>query len=538
MKVNSRAIYWLSIWSILVFSPKSIQGKDPYPVDKNLDVRHYTFHLNLNDSTDIITGRTELTVQLLNGTKSFEIDLVGQKPDGTGMSVTSVGPKELVEAFTHQNDRIRIILKTTSTRPITLYVDYSGKPGDGLIIGKSKFGDRTFFGDNWPDRGHHWLACVDHPSDKATISFSVTAPVHYQIVATGSLKEESFISKNQKLTRYEETAPVPIKVVTMGAAQFAVKHTGPVQGIPTSIWVYPQNKEAGFSDFEPEGKVIRFFIDQVGPYSFSKLAHVQSKTRWGGLENAGTIFYFENSVTGKKTIENLIAHETAHQWFGNSVTENDWHHVWLSEGFATYFTHLYNEWTYGNERRRSGMERDRANILKHELLPKSPVVDTTIQDIGKVLSIITYQKASFVLHMLRKEIGDQAFFTGIRNYYAAYQNKNALTTDFQRMMEASSGKNLTGFFQQWIFSPGAPKLEATWEYRSKDQTIRIRVRQSGSTLFTFPLEIGLGDGIIEKLEISQKEQIFTLKASKMPSKVVLDPGVNLLFSGEIEGGKL
>ncbi|MEY3405694.1 MAG: hypothetical protein RL161_1124, partial [Bacteroidota bacterium] len=89
MKVNSRAIYWLSIWSILVFSPMSIQGKDPYPVDKNLDVLHYTFHLNLNDSTDIITGRTELTVQLLNGTKSFEIDLVGQKPDGTGMSVTS-----------------------------------------------------------------------------------------------------------------------------------------------------------------------------------------------------------------------------------------------------------------------------------------------------------------------------------------------------------------------------------------------------------------------------------------------------------------
>ena len=279
-------------------------------------------------------------------------------------------------------------------------------------------------------------------------------------------------------------------------------------------------------------------MDQVGPYSFSKLAHVQSKTRWGGLENAGTIFYFENSVTGKKTIENLIAHETAHQWFGNSVTESDWHHVWLSEGFATYFTHLYNEWIYGNEKRRSGMDRDRTNIMKHELLPKSPVVDTTIQDIGKVLSIITYQKASFVLHMLRKEIGDQAFFTGIRNYYAAYQNKNALTIHFQNMMESSSGKDLDWFFRQWIFSPGAPKLQATWLYQPADQTLKIRVRQTGPEAFQFPLEIGLGDGVTETLQISQKDQIFTIKAAKNPTKVVLDPGVNLLFSGEIEGGKL
>lgn len=539
MKIFSTATYRTLFLTAMVISPFLSQGKDPYPVNKNIDVVHYTFHLELNDSTDVISGKTEIILALKNNIKSFEIDLVGKKSDGTGMTVKSVGPSSIVDSFEQlANDRIKINLKSSEQRTIQIMVEYFGKPGDGLIIGKNKFGDRTFFGDNWPDRGHHWLACVDHPSDKATVTFSITAPQHYQIVATGALREESMIEKGRKTTRWEETAPVPVKVMTMGAARFAIKHTGPVQGIPTSVWVYPQNRDAGFSDFEPETRIIRFFMDQVGPYSFSKLAHVQSKTRWGGLENAGNIFYFENSVTGKGQIENLIAHETAHQWFGNSVTENDWHHVWLSEGFATYFTHLYNEWIYGVEKRKTGMERDRTNILKHELLPKSPVVDTTIRDIGKVLSTITYQKASFVLHMLRKEVGDKAFFSGVRNYYSTFQNRNAMTDDFRKAIETASGKSLDWFFNQWIFKPGAPEVQVTWEYKPAEQAVKLKVRQNGPTLFRFRLEAAIGNAGTESLEISQQEQIFTIKTPAKPAGITLDSGINLLYSGKIAEGKL
>lgn len=539
MKNFKDATFHFLITCACVFSSFDSTGKDPYPVNKNLDVLHYTFHLELKDSTDIIFGKTEMLIALKNNITSFEIDLTGTKSDGTGMRVTSVGPKDLVERFQHlSNDKLKVILRKSSSEPISLTVEYQGIPADGLIIGKNKFGDRTFFGDNWPDRGHHWLACVDHPSDKATVTFSITAPIHYQVVATGALKEESVISHSKKLTRYEEDAPVPVKVMTMGAARFAVKHTGPVQGIPTSIWVYPQNKEAGFSDFSPENRVIKFFMDQIGPFSFSKLAHVQSKTRWGGLENAGNIFYFENSVNGKGQIESLIAHETAHQWFGNSVTENDWHHVWLSEGFATYFTHVYNEWIYGADKRKSSMAKDRTNILKHYLLPKSPVVDTTIQEIGKVLSIITYQKASFVLHMLRKEVGDQAFFSGVRNYYAEFRNGNAMTANFQKAIEVSSGKSLDWFFDQWIYRPGAPDLTLTWEYKPGEQALKIKVRQSGPLTYRFRLDLGINEESAESLEISQQEQIFTIKSAQKPTKITLDPGVNLLFSGKIAEGKL
>lgn len=513
-------------------------SKDPYPVNKNLDIQHYVFNLEVNDANDVLIGKSEITFRLSGNTPYFEIDLTGKKPDGTGMQVDFIGPETIVERYEHNGDKIRIYLRSKSDEARTIEVSYHGIPDDGFIIGRSKFGDRTFFGDNWPDRGHHWLAGVDHPSDKATVEFAITAPQHYSAVATGMLLEESIQPDKKKLTRWKETAPVAMKVMTAGIAEFAVLHTGVEQGVPTSIWVYPQNKAEGFADFQPEKKIIQYFMKSIGPFSFAKLAHVQSKTRWGGLENAGNIFYFENAVTGKGTIENLIAHETAHQWFGNAVTESDWHHVWLSEGFATYFTHLYNEGTYGQTARQKAMAADREKIMSHPLLVERPVVDTTLLDINQVLSIITYQKASFVLHMLRKEIGDDAFWSGIRSYYAAYQNRNALTADFRKYMENASGQDLGWFFKQWIFAPGAPELDVTWKYNKKSGAVDLRVRQNGSQIYTFNLNLGMGREGNKTLRITKKDEVFSIKMAESPVLVTLDPETDLLFKGKIASGRL
>ena len=532
---SARSILLLAAATVLFFPT---WGKDPYPVNRNLDILHYAFHLEVNDTTDMLAGRSEITFSLTGPQRSFEIDLAGLNKEGLGMQVESVGPESVVSAFEHRGDRIRINLTDAATGKQTLTIRYRGIPADGFVISKNKFGDRTFFGDNWPDRGHHWLACVDHPSDKATVEFHVTAPDHYQVVGTGALAEASNLPGGRKVTVWKETAPVAVKVMTIGVSRFAVKYDQPSGGVQNSVWVFPQNREAGFSDFSPSLRILEFFTATIGTFSFSKLAHVQSKTRWGGLENAGNIFYFENSVTGKGTIEDLIAHESAHQWFGNSATESDWHHVWLSEGFATYFTHYYNEKVNGEAKRRSGMERDRNGLLKSDLLPQRPVVDTTITEIGEVLSIITYQKASFVLHMLRREVGDEAFMTGVRNYYGSHRNGNALTTDFLRFMEQASGKDLSGFSKQWLFQPGAPEIQATWQFYPKSGEVAVRIRQTGPRLFSFPLEIGIDEGRIEAVTITGKEATFRFKTTKKPEKMILDPNVNLLYRGKIEAGKL
>ena len=406
-----------------------------------------------------------------------------------------------------------------------------------MIIGKNKFGDRGFFGDNWPDRGHHWLPVVDHPSDKAAVDFIMIAPQHYSVVANGIKIEESPLDFKRKLTHWHEEVPIPVKVMVTGVARFAVQYVGKVNDISIESWVYPQNRLEGFYDYAVAVKVLDYFNNHIGPYPYKKLANVQSKTRWGGLENANTIFYFENSVTGKAERESLIAHEEAHQWFGNSATENDWHHVWLSEGFATYFTHLYLENTYGHDRLVSEQNTDREQVLKYYLKNAAPVIDTTIVDIGKVLSINTYQKGGWVLHMLRHEVGDINFWKGIRQYYATYRNSNALTADLQRIMEEVSGRDLSVFFKQWLYQAGHPKISTTWHYESKDKSIVFEVTQSQRELFQFPLEIGLigkdGGKELRTIQVSAKSQKIVIPSASIPVNVVLDPETWLLFEGSI-----
>ena len=407
-------------------------------------------------------------------------------------------------------------------------------PADGLVIGRNRHGDRTFFGDNWPDRAHHWLPCVDHPSDKATVEFIVTAPAHYQVVANGRQVEETNLGEERKRTHWSEAVPIPTKVMVIGVAPFAVQYLGEVEDIPLSSWVFPQDRDAGFYDYAQAGQVLQWFIDHIGPYPYEKLANVQSKTRYGGMENAGNIFYAENTVSGNRDQEALIAHEIAHQWFGNSASEANWHHVWLSEGFATYCTDLYFEGRYGRERLRERMQSERKTALRYGPTRRVPVVDTTIKNYNRLLSPNVYQKGAWVLHMLRREIGDQAFWRGLRAYYDLYRLDNALTADFQRVMEAYSGRDLKTFFQQWIFTPGHPQLELDWKFDAAKDAVTFQVRQlQKGPAFQFPLDVEVHGPELKqsfRLEVRQRVQQFTFPLGfPAVEEVVWDPETWLLF---------
>lgn len=512
---------------------------DPYPRNNNIDVQHYRFELELNDSTDVIEGKATISILFKNPISSFALDLVNRSTNGKGMTIITVRMQDKAIVYSHQNDRLTIPLTTAPNAGTvaTFEIRYRGIPQDGLIISKNKFGDRTFFGDNWPDRGHQWLPVIDHPSDKAPVEFLITAPEPYQVVATGKQVEETNLPKRRKLTHWKETTEVPVKVMTIGVARFAVQLSGEPGTVPVSTWVYPQNRDDGFHDFAVAPQVLSFFQEYVGPFSFQKLAHVQSKTRFGGLENAGAIFYFENSVNGKNEREGLIAHETAHQWFGNSVTENDWHHVWLSEGFATYFAALYFEKTYGRDRFVSEMIGSRESVLAFYAKNQAPIVDTTITDINRVLSTNTYQKAGWVLHMLRQEIGDEAFQATIREFYDRFRKKNAMTRDFQAVAEKNAGKSLTTFFQQWLWRGGHPNLQATWQYDAQKGELAVECTQTQKEQpFLCSLELGIqtAKGMeVRTIGLSERKSRAVLKLAEKPTKIVLDPQVKLLFAGKI-----
>ncbi|MFD2099772.1 M1 family metallopeptidase [Flagellimonas iocasae] len=504
-------------------------AQDQYPKNENVDVQHYVFGLSLNDASNEIQGETQVTVNFKEKAVPFALDLVSKSGE-FGMEITEVLEDSLKANYTYAQNKINIVPKTQA-KTHTFTVKYHGIPERGLVIDTTKFGKRSFFGDNWPNLARHWLASVDHPYDKASVEFQITAPDQYDVVATGEKIEESNLENGYKLTIYLEPAPVATKVMTIGVTEFASRLVDEVQDIPVTAWVYPQNRLEGFNDYTVAGKVLEYFIGAIGPYSYAKLANMQAKTQWGGLENAGTIAYFENSVTGNNEVEPLIAHEIAHQWFGNSATEKSWNHVWLSEGFATYFCILYLENVYGDDRRKEELAIDRNEIISYYKTNPSPIVDLTITDPMRVLSTNTYQKGGWVLNMLRYKLGDDLFWKGIQKYYAIYRNSNALTDDFRHVMEAVSGEKLDDFFQQWLFTKGHPQLKWNWEYKKGKVVLNLEQLQSHH-VFQFPLEIGLvkdGKTTLETIQVNERTGNFELKTNTRPDSVVLDPNQWTLF---------
>lgn len=535
------------IFLLAVLTAGLVGFTDAYgdPPNDGIDVQHYVFSLQLEDQTDVIRGEASVMVHFTDsGLRAIELDLVGQSGgNGTGMQVKEVrvGPEPV--PFVHEDDRLQIKLDQPSVagEERTVTVVYEGVPADGLIISTNKYGDRTFFGDNWPNRARHWLPTVDHPSDKATVEFVVTAPDHYEIVSNGMLVSDVDVPGPLRVTHWRTTAPIPTKVMVIGVADFEIEKAGVYEGIPVESWVYPEDREKGFFDFKIAPEIVAYFSEWLGPYPFEKLANVQSTTRYGGMENAGAIFYHENAVTGTRQNERLLAHEIAHQWFGNAVTEGDWHHLWLSEGFATYLTDLYTEAKHGREAMKAFMAKEKDQVLAfHKSLPNAAIVDTTVTDPNELLNANSYQKGAWVLHMLRYTVGDEAFREGLKRFYETYRNGNAVTDDFQRIMEEVSGQNLGWFFEQWVYQPGFPVLDVTWTYDKSAKTLTVVVEQvqKGKEALRLPLELliekaGKGGDRLELLQIDDREEHFAIQLDEEPAAVVVDPNAWLLMEYSI-----
>lgn len=512
-----------------------------------IDVDHYEFTIEVNDLNNEIKAGADITFRFLKGTNTVTFDLISVNSKGNGMKVNGVTENNERLSFEHNVDRLKIKLKNPAKAGDLkiIHIIYSGIPSDGLVFSKNKFGQRTIFGDNWPNRARNWLPCVDHLSDKARVDFMVIAPDHYKVISNGELVEESALSDHKRFTHWKETVPLPTKVMVIGVADFAINYAGNVDCIPVSSWVFPQEKKNGFYDYGQALEILPFFIKNVGPYAYKKLANVEAITVFGGMENASSIFYNEKSITGKRSYsEELIAHEIAHQWFGNSATESGWPHVWLSEGFATEMTNLYLEYKYGEDTLKARLKKDRIEVIKFSKKRYTPVVDSSEKEnYMALLNLNSYEKGGWVLHMLRRKLGDSLFWKGIRNYYAAYAGKNASTIDFQQIMEKAGQLDLQEFFQQWIFHSGHPELQITWQYNQKKKLLLLRIIQEQAKLFSFPLELsfdntGVGKGDHSTVLIKDKITEVTIPQTIKPQQFVADPQTNLLFQATIKEGNI
>ncbi len=537
--------YFVTIWLFLL---PLISLADDYPINKNIDIKHYSFELNLSDTSDEIFGNAKISVLFkTSGIQNFRLDLINKsiEKQGKGMLIDSIKVGSLPISFTHQNDAIIINLPSSSltNSELIFSIKYHGIPIDGLKIGPTRFGDRSFFSENWPNKTRHWLPTLDHPSDKATSEFIVKAPAHYKVISNGLLMEESDLGNKTKLTHWKQSVPVSCWLFVLGAADFAVKYVDKFEGKSIETWVYAKNREAGFYDFdEPTKKVLEFYSSYVGPFAYEKLANIQSVNSGGGMETSSAIFYSDKLINGKREVRlrNVIIHEIAHQWFGNAVTENTWDDAWLSEGLTTFFTMLFIENEYGKSEYAKEIVKAKETVFKIALkTPNFSIISPRSAEKEDVTSGLTYQKGAWILHMLRDLVGENNFKRGIQAYYTKFFNANATTDDFRTEMEKASGKDLKSFFKQWLYQPINPTINGTWNYdaSNKKLTVQLSQTQKGDFIFNLPVEIGYytkgsTKPTLLKLNLNTKQQTQSFKIGAAPDKVDFDPR-NVLLSENV-----
>jgi aminopeptidase N len=317
---------------------------------------------------------------------------------------------------------------------------------------------------------------------------------------------------------------------------------------PLTYYVSHSDSSYALKGFASAASTVEMFSKTVAPYPYEKLALIIGATQFGGMENSSAIVFTQTLFSIKAesklsrafgiptNIESTVAHEIAHQWFGDSVTESDWDDVWLSEGFATYFALLFTEHDEGRDAFVDGLKRSRVQVLQlTQKMPDTPVIHRNLSDMTKVLNNLVYQKGGWTLHMLRNEVGTENFWTAIREYYRRYRNTNTSTAELRAIFEQVSGKNLEWFFTQWLTRPGVPKIEGSWSYDAIKKVVAVTVTQSqAAPAYRVKLDVSVaakaGDPPrVETIDMNAKQGVYTFAADAAPASVTLDPNTTLLM---------
>lgn len=501
---------------------------------------HFDIDLVFNDSLSELTSATAEVTVLIRKKDVTVIDL-----DFGTMAVSAVMVEGQSARFAQHNGKLDVYLEKQVWigQRLKISVQYTGKPQDGLILVKDGDGLPSAIGDNWPDRVHHWIPCFDHPSAKASLRFTVTAAKRNAVVANGVLESKKENPDATTTWVWNERALISPYNMVIAAGEFATAELKTKAPIPISYYVTKADRKYAAHGFSPAVPAVNLFSQMVDPYPYGKLALIVGATRFGGMENANTIVFaptlFKDFETRKPRsarydipsgVESVVAHEVAHQWFGDSVTEATWADLWLSEGFATYFAGLFIEKNEGSWAFRTYMRDAAKSYLDYEKKRRSPIHDTETEKLFDLLNPNNYEKGAWVLHQLRALLGDKAFFDGIKAYYVSKRSTTATTEDLRLALEASSGQDLKDFFDRWIYKAGHPVYKVSWT-ETKPGSIEIKLTQTqpdDAFLIPVTLDVITSSGTRRvKIKPEGKEATLEIRSQK-PKKITVDPEQNIL----------
>ena len=427
-------------------------GDSLYPALGNggYDVQHYTLDVTVNDvATSDLEGKTVIDARATQNLSSFNLDFIG-------FEITNVTVNGQPAEF-RRNKQELIVTPSSPLREsesFKVVVQYEGIPGemDSIAI-PIQTGWITFDGGSFvlsePDGAAGFYPVNDHPLDKASYTFRVTVPEPFEAVANGVLTDTIDNGETTTFT-FEESDPMASYLATINIDEFDLETSQSENGVPVRNYFPTGSPEALREPFARQGEMIDYFSDLFGAYPFEVYGALVIDFKFGAALETQTLSIFSKSMIngGREGSEQVVAHELAHQWFGDSVSLADWRDIWLNESFATYAQALWLEHTKGRAALDEWVKRTYAFVIKERdsmSPPGKPPAD-------QLFNAGVYYWGALGLHALRLEVGDEAFFEILKTYHERFAGGNARTVDFIAVAEEVSGKELSDFFDRWLYS--------------------------------------------------------------------------------------
>lgn len=509
-----------------------------------IDVEHYDLAIKIEPGAQRIEGSNTISCRALAAADSVRVNL------SPALKSTRVTVNEQETRARHENDELIIALPTqlSAGERFTVTIVYQGYPqleppfGTGLIF-QHHNGTPVVASVSEPYSAPAWWPCVDNSTDKATLSLAVTVPKELTAIANGRFVELTENSDGTRTFRWREDYQIATYLVAVAVSNYhhfsEVVTTAQGQRLPLNYYVYPEDRQIAEQHFAHTRRAVEVLTEIFGDYPFVNEQYGMIEIPWrGAIEHqtlSGIGAQLVRSAFGQ---EQLIAHELAHQWWGDSVSLRDWSDIWLNEGFATYAETLFLE-------RRDSVPAGKLMSMLDDGRTDGRLAGTVIaEDRENPFDDIEaiYDKGAWVLHMLRGVLGDELFFTALRQYGARYAYGNATTADFQAVCEEVYGGSLEWFFHQWIYLPGRPLYRFSWQaepaagqwhldlqvLQRQPQPVPVKRpvkrKETGAYAMPIPVTIDYGDGTREQRVIFNyyREQRFRLAVARQPVDVRLD----------------
>ncbi len=400
----------------------------------------------------------------------------------------------------------------------------------------------------------HWFPCHDKPHVKMTTELRVTVPHGMSALSNGELlgKETPRAQSKPWVYHFKLDKPHPSYLVTLVAGEFDVVEDRPAKvgdrSVPVSYYVPRGRRRDASRSLGETPNMIELFSRLLGvDYPWERYSQVVvSDFIFGGMENTTATTLYEHVLLDERAVQDisandLVAHELAHKWFGDFVTCRDWSQAWLNEGFATYFEHIEREHRLGRDEYDYGVASDLESYLSEVRGRYQRAI--VCRDYAEPIDLFDrhlYEKGSLVLHMLRRELGDELFFSGVRRYLERHAHGIVETNDLMRALEEVSGRSLERFFDDWVYRPGHPDLKVKISWEDGLLTVSVKQKQKGDNVATFalPLEIEVvgknGERSLHKKAVNEEQDALIVKLDARPEFVVFDPNFRIVGSSSLE----